>query len=155
MPGGHFLSWVTKNRAAYREQRPLANYAEVARGRPQVKVNKEVTGNRFRLVEARAPAGLLKSKRDIPGSAMSTRFRRCFRVRRKSGLQNRACRSLPQPRPAEARKIDRFRDLYVPRRLCPVFNLQFIIMIFRCQAGATPGVRLKNQCPTIQSIVGH
>ena len=54
MPRGHFLSWVTKNRAAYREQRPLAGYAKAARGRPKVKVNKEVTGNRFRLVESRS-----------------------------------------------------------------------------------------------------
>ncbi len=36
----HFF-WQQKNRAAYRGQRPLAGYAEVARGRPQVKRSKE------------------------------------------------------------------------------------------------------------------
>ena len=34
MPAGHFLSCATKNRATQQEQRPLADYALPARGRP-------------------------------------------------------------------------------------------------------------------------
>ncbi len=76
-PAGLLLSLSAKNRAAYRGQRPFAGYAEAARGRPQVKVDKEPTqqasaielarmaeapegrrsqsaSNRFRLVESRS-----------------------------------------------------------------------------------------------------
>ncbi len=117
-PAGLLLSLPPKNRAAYREQRPLAGYAEAARGRLQVKVDKEPTqqpsaielarmaeapggrrsqsaSSRFRLVGSpRVLRGSLKAKHDASGNVFTLGEKRFGSDLPMSG------RSLPQRRPA-------------------------------------------------------
>ena len=98
-PAGLLLSLSAKNRAAYRGQRPFAGYAEAARGRPQVKVDKEPTqqasANRAcsigRGARRKAKPNCLQpvspcresARPAQPPQGKTRRFRKGFRVRRK------------------------------------------------------------------------
>ncbi len=160
MPRGPFLSWVTKNRAAYREQRPLAGYAEAARGRPKVKESKEVAGNRFRLVEARAPArastrrnatfpGLLC----LPAIKENTGFKNAASGRALSRVEKQLPVSAARPesnksRPLVARPTPPHAEGATFATLtcssagvgrCRSDAKELLAVISRCQAGATPG----------------